>query len=93
MEAKGKTKTITRKGYQKYKKFIKEKQISKIIKKGTLQESYNKWTEEVGDAIKQVQITVRKKPMKDIRELHKIRNNNVLRNNVKSKQHRGDSTI
>ena len=93
MEAKGKTKAITRKGYQKYKKFIKEKQISKIIKKGTLQESYNKWTEEVEDAIKQVQITVRKNPRKDIRELHKRRNNNVLSNNVKSKQHGGDSTI
>ena len=42
MEAKGKKKTIIRKGYQKYKKFIKERQISKIIKKGTLKESYNK---------------------------------------------------
>ena len=68
-------KTIIRKGYQKYKKFIKERQISKIIKKGTLQESYNKWTEEVVDAIKQVQKTVRKNPRKDIRELQKIRKN------------------
>ena len=75
MEAKGKKKTIIRKGYQKYKKFIKERQISKIIKKGTLQESYNKWTEEVEDAIKQVQKTVRKNPRKDIRELQKIRKN------------------
>ena len=54
MEAKGKKKIITSKGYQKYKKFIKGKQISKIIKKGALQESSNKWTEEVEDAIKQV---------------------------------------
>ena len=53
-------KNHTRKGYQKYKKFIKERQISKIIKKGTLQESYNKQTEEVEDAIKQV----RKNPKK-----------------------------
>ena len=52
IEAKGKKKPIIRKGYQKYKKFIKEKQISKIIKKGTLHESYNKWTEEGEDAIK-----------------------------------------
>ena len=64
MEAKGKKKTITRNGYQKYKKFIKERQISKIIKKGTLQESYNKWPEEVEDAIQQVQKTVRKKTKK-----------------------------
>ena len=75
MEAKGKKKTITRKGYQNYKKLIKERQISKIIKKGALQESYNKWTEEVEDAIKQVQKTVRKNPRKDIRELQKIRKN------------------
>ena len=53
MEAKDKKKIITKKGCQKYKKFIKQRQMSKIIKKGTLQESCNKWTEEVGDAIKQ----------------------------------------
>ena len=75
MEAKGKKKTITRKGYQNYKKLIKERQISKIIKKGALQESYNKWTEDVEDAIKQVQKTVRKNPRKDVRELQKIRKN------------------
>ena len=75
MEAKGKKKIITRKGYQKYKKFIKERQTSKIIKIGTLQESYNKWTEEVEDAIKQVQKTVRKNPRKDTRELQKKRKN------------------
>ena len=75
MEAKGKKKTITRKGYQNYKKLIKERQISKIIKKGALQESYNKWTEEVEDAIKQVQRTARKNPREDIRELQKIRKN------------------
>ena len=42
MEAKGQKKTITRKSYQKYKEFMKERQISKVIKKGILQESYNK---------------------------------------------------
>ena len=60
MEAKGKKKTIIRKSYQKYKEFIKERQISKVIKKGIVQESYNKWTEEVEDVIKQVQKTVTK---------------------------------
>ena len=34
--------------------------MSEIIKKGRPQESYNKLTEEVGDAIKQVEKTVRK---------------------------------
>ena len=45
------------------------------MKKGTLQESYNTWTEEVEDAIKQLQKTVRKNTRKDIRELQKIRKN------------------
>ena len=36
-----------------------------MIKKKALQESYNKWTEEVGGAIKQVKKTVRKNPRKD----------------------------
>ena len=31
------------------------------------QESYDKWTEEVEDAIKQLQKTVRENPRKDIR--------------------------
>ena len=61
MEAKDKKKIITIKGDQKYEKFIKQRQMSKIIKKGTLQESYNKWTKEVGDSIKKVKKTVRKK--------------------------------
>ena len=75
MEAKGTEKIITKKGYQKYKKFIKQRQVSKIIKKGTPKESYNKWTEEEEDAIKQVQKTVRKNPRKDIRKLQKTRKN------------------
>ena len=86
-EAKDK-KIITKKGCQKYKKFIEQRQISKITKKGTLQESYNKWAEETGDAFKQVEKTVKKKkkeernPRKDLRELQKIRKN--LRRTIKN---------
>ena len=42
MEAKDKKKIITKKCYHKYKKFIKQRQINKIIKKKTLQESHKK---------------------------------------------------
>ena len=35
-------KNSSEKDYQKYKKIIKQKHVSKIIKKGELQESYNK---------------------------------------------------
>ena len=74
-EAKDMKKIITKKGYQTYKKFIKQRQISKLIKKETLQERYDKWTEEVGDAVKQVEKTVRKNQRKDVREIQKIRKN------------------
>ena len=84
-EAKDK-KIITKKGCQKYKKFTEQRQISKITKKGTLQESYNKWAEETGDAFKQVEKTVKKKKKrnrrKDLRELQKIRKN--LRRTIKN---------
>ena len=62
MEAKDKKKIIAIKGNQKYEKLIKQRQISKIIKKETLQESYSKWMKEVGDVIKKVKKTVTKKP-------------------------------
>ena len=43
----GKKHIITTKGYQKYKKFMKQRQINKIIQKTTLHESCDKWTKEV----------------------------------------------
>ena len=46
------------------------------------QESYDKWTEEVEDAIKQLQKTVRENPRKDIRQLQKMRKN--LRINIRN---------
>ena len=38
---------ITRKGYQKYQTRIQEREISKILEKGELQESYNTCVDEV----------------------------------------------
>ena len=46
---------ITRKGYQKYQRRIQEREISKILEKGELQESYNTWVDEVENTIKQVE--------------------------------------
>ena len=61
METNGKKHIITTKGYQKYKKFMKQRQINKIIQKRTLHESCDKWTKEVWNAINQVGKIVTKK--------------------------------
>ena len=43
---------VTRKGNKKYQTIIQEKEISKILEEGELQESYNTWVDEVGNTIK-----------------------------------------
>ena len=45
---------IKRKGYKKYQTIIQQKEISSILGKGELQESYNTWLDEVENIIKQV---------------------------------------
>ena len=68
-------KNYYKKGNQKHKK---------LIKRETLQESYNKWTEEVRDVIKEVEKTVRKNSRKDVRELQEIRKNlRITKRNTK----------
>ena len=39
-------KVISRKEYSQYQTIIQEKEISKILEKGELQESYNTWVDE-----------------------------------------------
>ena len=55
---------ITRKGYKKYQTIIQEKEISKILEKGELQESYNTRVDEVENTIKQVEKIKKKKSKK-----------------------------
>ena len=57
-------KVMTRKGYQKYQTIIQEREISKILEKGELQESYNTWVDEVENTIKQGRKNWNKKPKK-----------------------------
>ena len=54
-DASRKKKLITRKGCKKYQTVIQEKEISKILEKVELQESYNTWIDEVENTIKQVE--------------------------------------
>ena len=46
---------MTRKGNKKYQTIIQEKEISKLLEEGELQESYNTWVDKVGNTIKQAE--------------------------------------
>ena len=72
-EVSRKKKVITRKGYKKYQAIIQEKEISKILEKGELQDSYNTWADEVEKTIKQVEKNKLKNLRKDIREIQQKR--------------------
>ena len=65
-------KIITKKGYKRYRTIIEEENVSKLLKTGDLQESYNKWSTTIETSIKTVQRTRTKNPRKDIKELQKI---------------------
>ena len=65
-------KKIIRKGYKRYRTIIEEENVSKLLKTGDLQESYNKWSTTIETSIKTVQRTRTKNPRKDIKELQKI---------------------
>ena len=45
---------MTRKGNKKYQTIIQEKEISKILEEGELQESYNTWVDEVGNKLEKI---------------------------------------
>ena len=72
-EVSRKKKVITRKGYKKYQAIIQEKETSKILEKGELQDSYNTWVDEVEKTIKQVEKNKLKNLRKDIREIQQKR--------------------
>ena len=61
-----------KKGYKRYRTIIEEENVSKLLKSGDLQESYNKWSVAMETSIKTVQKTKTKNPRKDIKELQKI---------------------
>ena len=66
-------KIITKKTYKRYIIIIEEENVSKVLKSGDLQESYNKWYVAIETSIKTVQKTKTKSPNKDFKELQKIR--------------------
>ena len=45
-------KIITKEGYKRYRTIIEEENVSKLLKSGDLQESYNKWSTTIETSIK-----------------------------------------
>ena len=54
-------KIITIKGYKRYRTIIEEENVSKLLKSGDLQESYNKWSVAIETSITTVQLKKTKK--------------------------------
>ena len=78
---------ITKKGYKKYQTIMQEKEISKILEEGELQESYNTWVDEVENIIKQIEKINIKNPRKDIRKIqHKRKKLRMELKTTKNKQ-------
>ena len=73
IEKQKKNRIITKCGYKKYRNKLTQTQISGILKKDTIQESYDKWSEEVQNNIKEVEKICRQNPRKDIMQLKRQR--------------------
>ena len=73
IEKQKKNRIITKCGCKKYRKNLTQKQISGILKKDTIQVSYDKWSEEIQNNIKEVEKIFRQNPRKDIMQLKRQR--------------------
>ena len=73
IEKQKKNRIITKCGYKKYKNKLTQKQINGILKKDTIQVSYDKWSEEVQNNIKEVEKICRQNPKKGIMQLKRQR--------------------
>ena len=62
-----------------------QKQISGILKQNTIQVSYDKWSEEVQNNIKEVEKICRQNPRKDIMQLKRQRKKSRFCKNLKQK--------
>ena len=73
IEKQKKNRIITKCGYKKYRNKFTQTQISRILKKDTIQESYDKWSEEVHNNINELEKIRRQNPRKDIMQLKRQR--------------------
>ena len=69
IEKQEKNRIITKCGYKKYRNKLTQKQINGILKKDTIQVSYDKWSEEIQNNIKEVEKIFRQNPRKDTMQL------------------------
>ena len=73
IEKQKKNRIITKYGYKKYRNKLTEKQISGVLKKDTIQVSYDKWSDEVQNNIKKVEKVFRQNPRKNIMQVKRQR--------------------
>ena len=67
-----KDRIITKRGYKRYRNKLTQKQINGILKKDTIQASYDKWSKEVQNNIKKVEKISGQNPRKDIMQLKRL---------------------
>ena len=65
-------KKIIRKGYKRYRTIIEEENVSKLLKTGDLQESYNKWSTTIETSIKLYKEQEQKTPGKILKSCKKF---------------------
>ena len=73
IEKQKKNRIITKCGYKKYRNKLTQEQISGILKKDTIQVSYDKWSEEVQNNIREAEKIVGQNPRNDIMHLKRQR--------------------
>ena len=75
IEKQKKNRIITNCGYKKYRNKLTQKQMSGTLKKDTIQVSFDKWSEDVQNKIKEVEKILRQNPRKNINAIKKKEEN------------------
>ena len=73
IEKQKKNRIITKYGYKKYRNKLTQKQISGVLKKDTVQVSYDKWSDEVQNNINKGEKVFRQNPRKYIMQVKRQR--------------------
>ena len=75
IEKQKKNRIITNCGYKKYRNKLTQEQMSGTLKKDTIQVSFDKWSEDVQNKIKEVEKILRQNPRKNINAIKKKEEN------------------
>ena len=75
IEKQKKNRIITNCGYKKYRNQLTQKQMSGTLKKDTIQVSFDKWSDDVQNKIKEVEKILRQNPRENINAIKKKEEN------------------